>query len=75
MQWDQMRLPCVIKAQASHILANYVNCPIVNGGMEVMHIRHKHYLIFLRLAPFGDVKGKKVVIAGDIKIHVSQTAI
>jgi len=51
-----------------HILANYVNCPIVNGG-DGSHAHPTQALLdlFTMKRHFGDVKGKKVAIVGDIK--------
>ncbi len=51
-----------------HILANYVNCPIVNGG-DGSHAHPTQALLdlFTMKRHFGDVRGKKVAIVGDIK--------
>ncbi|AOO65791.1 aspartate carbamoyltransferase catalytic subunit [Sulfurospirillum halorespirans] len=51
-----------------HILANYVNCPIVNGG-DGSHAHPTQALLdlFTMKRHFGDIKGKKVAIVGDIK--------
>ena len=51
-----------------HILANYVNCPIVNGG-DGSHAHPTQALLdlFTMKRHFGDVVGKKVAIVGDIK--------
>ena len=51
-----------------HILANYVNCPIVNGG-DGSHAHPTQALLdlFTMRRHFGDVRGKKVAIVGDIK--------
>ena len=51
-----------------HILANYVNCPIINGG-DGSHAHPTQALLdlFTLKRHFGDVKGKKVAIVGDIK--------
>ncbi|QIR75172.1 aspartate carbamoyltransferase catalytic subunit [Sulfurospirillum diekertiae] len=51
-----------------HILANYVNCPIVNGG-DGAHAHPTQALLdlFTMKRHFGDVRGKKVAIVGDIK--------
>jgi len=51
-----------------HILANYVNCPIVNGG-DGAHAHPTQALLdlFTMRRHFGDVRGKKVAIVGDIK--------
>ena len=51
-----------------HILANYVNCPIANGG-DGSHAHPTQALLdlFTMRKHFGDVKGKKVAIVGDIK--------
>lgn len=51
-----------------HILANYVNCPIINGG-DGSHVHPTQALLdlFTLKRHFGDVKGKKVAIVGDIK--------
>jgi aspartate carbamoyltransferase catalytic subunit len=51
-----------------HILANYVNCPIVNGG-DGSHAHPTQALLdlFTIKRHFGDIAGKKVAIVGDIK--------
>jgi len=51
-----------------HILANYVHCPIVNGG-DGSHAHPTQALLdlFTMKRHFGDVRGKKVAIVGDIK--------
>ncbi|MDD2384883.1 MAG: aspartate carbamoyltransferase catalytic subunit [Sulfurospirillaceae bacterium] len=51
-----------------HILANYVNCPIVNGG-DGSHAHPTQALLdlFTIKKHFGSVKGKKIAIVGDIK--------
>jgi len=51
-----------------HMLANYVNCPIINGG-DGSHAHPTQALLdlFTIKRHFGDVKGKKVAIVGDIK--------
>lgn len=51
-----------------HILANYVNCPIINGG-DGSHAHPTQALLdlFTIKRHFGDVTGKKVAIVGDIK--------
>ena len=51
-----------------HILANYVNCPIVNGG-DGSHAHPTQALLdlFTMKRHFGDLSGKKVAIVGDIK--------
>ena len=51
-----------------HILANYVNCPIINGG-DGSHAHPTQALLdlFTIKHHFGDIKGKKVAIVGDIK--------
>jgi aspartate carbamoyltransferase catalytic subunit len=55
-------------AGVPHILANYVNCPIVNGG-DGSHAHPTQALLdlFTIKRYFSDVKGKKVAIVGDIK--------
>lgn len=51
-----------------HILANYVNCPIVNGG-DGSHAHPTQALLdlFTIKKHFGNVAGKKIAIVGDIK--------
>lgn len=51
-----------------HILANYVNCPIINGG-DGSHAHPTQALLdlFTIRKHYGEVKGKKVAIVGDIK--------
>ncbi|MDD3342255.1 MAG: aspartate carbamoyltransferase catalytic subunit [Sulfurospirillaceae bacterium] len=51
-----------------HILANYVNCPIVNGG-DGSHAHPTQALLdlFTIKKHFGNVEGKKIAIVGDIK--------
>ena len=51
-----------------HILANYVNCPIVNGG-DGSHAHPTQALLdlFTIRKHFGKVEGKKIAIVGDIK--------
>ncbi len=51
-----------------HILANYVNCPIVNGG-DGSHAHPTQALLdlFTIKQHFGSLEGKKVAIVGDIK--------
>ncbi len=51
-----------------HILANYVNCPIVNGG-DGSHAHPTQALLdlFTIKKHFGTVEGKKIAIVGDIK--------
>ena len=51
-----------------HILANYVNCPIVNGG-DGSHAHPTQALLdlFTIRKHFGKVDGKKIAIVGDIK--------
>lgn len=51
-----------------HILANYVNCPIVNGG-DGSHAHPTQALLdlFTIKKHFGNVVGKKIAIVGDIK--------
>ena len=51
-----------------HILANYVNCPIVNGG-DGSHAHPTQALLdlFTIKQHFGTLEGKKVAIVGDIK--------
>jgi aspartate carbamoyltransferase catalytic subunit len=50
------------------ILANYVNCPILNGG-DGAHAHPTQALLdlFTIKRYFTDVKGKKIAIMGDIK--------
>jgi len=51
-----------------HILSNYVNCPILNGG-DGPHAHPTQALLdlFTMKRYFKDIKGKKVAIVGDIK--------
>jgi aspartate carbamoyltransferase catalytic subunit len=47
-----------------HILANYVNCPIINGG-DGSHAHPTQALLdlFTIKRHFGDIKGKKVIVS------------
>ena len=51
-----------------HILANYVNCPIINGG-DGAHAHPTQSLLdlFTIRKHFGETKGRTVAIVGDIK--------
>ena len=51
-----------------HILSNYVNCPILNGG-DGPHAHPTQALLdlFTMTRYFKDLKGKKIAIVGDIK--------
>lgn len=51
-----------------HILANYVNCPIINGG-DGSHAHPTQSLLdlFTIRKHFGETKGRTVAIVGDIK--------
>jgi len=55
-------------AGVPHILANYVNCPILNGG-DGPHAHPTQALLdlFTMTRYFKDLKGKKIAIVGDIK--------
>ena len=50
------------------ILSNYVNCPIINGG-DGAHAHPTQALLdlFTIYEHFGNPKGKKIAIVGDIK--------
>jgi len=51
-----------------HILSNYVNCPILNGG-DGPHAHPTQALLdlFTMTRYFKDLRGKKIAIVGDIK--------
>lgn len=51
-----------------HILSNYVNCPILNGG-DGPHAHPTQALLdlFTMTRYFKDLQGKKIAIVGDIK--------
>jgi len=55
-------------AGVPHILANYVNCPILNGG-DGPHAHPTQALLdlFTMTRYFKDLKGRKIAIVGDIK--------
>jgi aspartate carbamoyltransferase catalytic subunit len=55
-------------AGVPHILANYVNCPILNGG-DGSHAHPTQALLdlFTMTRYFKDLKGKRIAIVGDIK--------
>lgn len=55
-------------AGVPHILANYVNCPILNGG-DGSHAHPTQALLdlFTIKKYFKNLKGKKIAIVGDIK--------
>jgi aspartate carbamoyltransferase catalytic subunit len=55
-------------AGVPHILANYVKCPIINGG-DGSHAHPTQALLdlFTMRRYFKDLKGKKIAIVGDIK--------
>lgn len=55
-------------AGAGEHLARYVSCPIINGG-DGAHAHPTQALLdlFTMKNHFGDVKGKKIAIIGDIK--------
>ncbi len=50
------------------ILSNYINCPILNGG-DGAHAHPTQALLdlFTIKEHFGEIKGKKIAIVGDIK--------
>lgn len=55
-------------AGAPKILSNYINCPMINGG-DGAHAHPTQALLdlFTIKEHFGEVKGKKIAIVGDIK--------
>lgn len=55
-------------AGVPHILANYVSCPILNGG-DGSHAHPTQALLdlFTMTRHFEDIKGKRIAIVGDIK--------
>ncbi|WP_024953708.1 aspartate carbamoyltransferase catalytic subunit [Sulfurospirillum arcachonense] len=55
-------------AGVPHILANYVSCPILNGG-DGSHAHPTQALLdlFTMSRYFKDLKGKRIAIVGDIK--------
>lgn len=55
-------------AGVPHILANYVNCPIINGG-DGSHAHPTQALLdlFTIKQNIKELKGKKIAIVGDIK--------
>lgn len=55
-------------AGVPHILSEYVNCPILNGG-DGSHAHPTQALLdlFTMTRYFKDLKGKKIAIVGDIK--------
>lgn len=55
-------------AGVPHILANYVSCPILNGG-DGSHAHPTQALLdlFTMKRYFKDLQGKKIAIVGDIK--------